>query len=134
MKKLSLFLVALTMILFSCKPEIEKPTVVTKSVGEVTETTAKVVGQVTADGGAEVTERGVCWNTEGAPEIIDFRTKDGSGVGSFTSSILDLVPNTKYYVRAYATNEVGTSYGEEKTFTTLEVRISCTGIPFKSFL
>ena len=121
MKKLSVFLVALTMLLVSCKPEIEKPTVVTKSVGEVTETTAKVVGQVIADGGAEVSERGVCWNTEGAPAIIDFRTKDGSGVGSFTSSILDLVPNTKYYVRAYATNEVGTSYGEEKTFTTLEV-------------
>ena len=54
MKKLSLFLIALAMILVSCKPEIEKPTVVTKSVGEVTKTSAKVVGQVAADGGAEV--------------------------------------------------------------------------------
>ena len=121
MKKLSLFLVALAMILVSCKPEIEKPTVVTKSVGEVTETTAKVVGQVTADGGAEISERGVCWNAEGNPTILDFRTIDGIGVGSFTSNIPDLVPNTQYYVRAYATNEAGTSYGEEKTFTTLEV-------------
>ena len=118
MKKLSLFLVALTMILFSCKTEVEKPTVVTKSVGEVTETTAKVVGQVTADGGAEVTERGVCWNTEGAPEVIDYRTVDGTGVGTFNSNISDLVPNTQYYVRAYATNEKGVSYGEELTFTT----------------
>ena len=57
MKKLSLFLIALAMILTSCKPEVEKPTVVTKSVGEVTKTSAKVVGQVAADGGAEVTER-----------------------------------------------------------------------------
>ena len=121
MKKLTLFLVALAMILVSCKPEIEKPTVVTKSVGEVTETTAKVVGQVTADGGAEISERGVCWNAEGNPTILDFRTIDGIGVGSFTSNIPDLVPNTQYYVRAYATNEAGTSYGEEKTFTTLEV-------------
>ena len=121
MKKLSLFLIALTMLLVSCKPEAEKPTVVTKSVGEVTETTAKVVGQVTADGGAEVSERGVCWNAEGNPTILDFRTIDGIGVGSFTSNIPDLVPNTQYYVRAYATNEAGTSYGEEKTFTTLEV-------------
>ena len=120
MKKLSLFLVALAMILVSCKPEIEKPTVVTKSVGEVTETSAKVVGQVTEDGGAEVTERGVCWNTEGAPEVVDFRTKDGSGIGSFTSNIPDLVPNTQYYVRAYATNEKGVSYGEELTLTTLK--------------
>ncbi len=117
MKKLTLLL-ALTMILFSCKPEAEKPKVTTKSVGEVTETTAKVVGQVTADGGAEVTERGVCWNTEGAPEVIDYRTVDGTGIGTFNSNISDLVPNTQYYVRAYATNEKGVSYGEELTFTT----------------
>ena len=106
------------MILVSCKPEAEKPTVTTKSVGEVTETTAKVVGQVTADGGAEVTERGVCWNTECAPEVIDYRTVDGTGIGIFNSNISDLVPNTQYYVRAYATNEKGVSYGEELTFTT----------------
>ena len=121
MKKLSLFLVALTMILFSCKPEVEKPTVVTKSVSEVTKTSAKVVGHVTADGGAEVTERGVCWNTEGAPEVIDYRTVDGTGVGTFNSNISDLVPNTQYYVRAYATNEKGTAYGEEVSFTTEEI-------------
>ena len=121
MKKLSLFLVALAMLLVACKPEIEKPTVVTKSVGEITQTTAKIVGQVTEDGGAEVSERGVCWSTEVTPTIIDFRIVEGAGVGSFTSNISDLVPNTQYYVRTYATNEAGTAYGEEKTFTTLEV-------------
>ena len=118
MKKLSLFLVALAMILTSCKPEAEKPTVVTKSVGEVTETTAKVVGQVTADGGAEVTERGVCWNTEGTPEVIDYRTVDGKGIGTYESDMTNLKDNTTYYARAYATNEKGVSYGEEMTFTT----------------
>ena len=122
MKKLSLFLVALTMILFSCKPEAEKPTVVTKSVGEVTETTAKVVGLVTADGGAEVTERGVCWSTDGTPTILDFSVKDiEGGLGSYEIAFSNLVPNTQYYIRAYATNEMGTSYGDEKSFTTLEV-------------
>ena len=109
------------MLLVSCKPEAEKPTVVTKSVGEVTETTAKVVGQVTADGGAEVTERGVCWNTTATPEVIDYRMKDvEGGLGIFTLNIPDLVPNTQYYVRAYATNEKGVSYGEEMTLTTLK--------------
>ena len=109
------------MLLVSCKPEAEKPTVVTKSVGEVTETSAKVVGQVTADGGAEVTERGVCWNTTAAPEVIDYRMKDvEGGLGIFTLNIPDLVPNTQYYVRAYATNEKGVSYGEEMTLTTLK--------------
>ena len=122
MKKLSLFLVALTMLLLSCKPETEKPTVVTKSVGEMTETTAKVVGQVTADGGAEVTERGVCWNTGGTPTVLDYRVKDEvGGLGVFILNIPNLVPNTQYYVRVYATNEAGTSYGDEKNFTTLEL-------------
>ena len=120
MKKLSLFLIALTMLLVSCKPEIEKPTVVTKSVGEVTKTSAKVVGQVAADGGAEVTERGICWSTDGTPTILDFRVKDTEGgLGSYEILFKDLVPNTQYYVRAYATNEAGTGYGDEKTFTTL---------------
>ena len=121
MKKLSLFLIALTMILFSCKPEVEKPTVVTKSVGEVTKTSAKVVGQVAADGGAEVTERGVCWSTDGTPTILDFSVKDTEGgLGSYEISFTDLVPNTQYYVRAYATNEAGTGYGDEKTFVTVD--------------
>ena len=106
------------MILLSCKPEAEKPTVTTKSVGEVTETSAKVVGQVTADGGAEVTERGVCWSTTAAPEVIDYRTVDGKGIGTYESDMTDLKENTKYYVRAYAINEKGVSYGEEMTFTT----------------
>ncbi len=123
MKKLSLFLVALTMIVFSCKPEVEKPTVVTKSVGEVTETTAKVVGQVTFDGGSDVTERGVCWSTSPAPEIIDYRTKDAEcGLGTYELDVTNLKDNTQYYVRAYATNEKGTAYGEEVSFTTEEVK------------
>ena len=121
MKKLSLFLVALMMILFSCKPEVEKPTVVTKSVGEVTKTSAKVVGQVAADGGADVTERGVCWSTDGTPTILDFSVKDTEGgLGIYEIAFTDLVPNTQYYVRAYATNEAGTGSGDEKTFVTVD--------------
>ena len=126
MKKLSLFLVTLTIAMVSCEPQIETPdhecpTVVTKSVTEITETTAKVVGQVADDGGAEVTERGVCWNTDGAPTILDYSAKDAEvGLGTFTSNLSDLKANTTYYVRAYATNAVGTSYGEEKSFTTKE--------------
>ena len=69
MKKLSLFLVALALMLVSCKPEIEKPTVETKSVTDITETTANVVGNVAADGGAEVTAKGVCWAKTQNPTI-----------------------------------------------------------------
>ena len=108
-------------LLLACKPEAEKPTVVTTSVEDVTETTAKVVGQVTADGGADVTERGVCWNTESNPEITNNRIVEGTGLGTFTAEVTDLESNTTYYVRAYAINEKGTSYGEEKNFTTKEI-------------
>lgn len=123
MKKLSLFLIAL-IAMASCESQIEnstvtEPTVVTKSVKEITESTAMVIGQVVADGGADVTERGVCWNTDGAPIIIDYCVKDAEvGLGTFTSNLTDLEANTTYYVRAYATNEVGTTYGEEISFTT----------------
>lgn len=126
MKKLSLFLVTLTIAMVSCEPNIvtpnnECPTVVTKSVTEITKSTAKVISQVVADGGTAVTERGVCWNTDGAPTILDYRAKDAEvGLGTFASNLSDLEANTTYYVRAYATNAVGTSYGEEKSFTTKE--------------
>ena len=121
MKKVCLVMTMLCALLLACKPETEKPTVVTVSVEDVTETTAKVVGQVTADGGAEVTERGVCWSTASNPEITNNRIVEGTGLGTFTAEVTDLEANTTYYVRAYATNEKGTSYGEEKSFTTKEV-------------
>ena len=120
MKKVCFVMTMLCALLLACKPEAEKPTVVTTSVEEVTETTAKVIGQVTADGGAEVVERGVCWNTASNPEITNSRIVEGTGLGTFTAELTALEANTTYYVRAFATNEKGTSYGEEKSFTTLE--------------
>ena len=92
--------------------------VTTKEVTEVNATTAICGGEVMDDGGAEVTARGVCWSTSENPTIRDSHTTDGSGTGSYTSNMTGLAENTIYYVRAYATNEKGTSYGEEKTFTT----------------
>ena len=75
-------------------------------------------GNVTFDGNATVTARGVCWSTKPNPTISDSKTTDGSGTGSYTSNLSNLASQTTYYVRAYATNEKGTSYGEEKSFTT----------------
>ena len=96
--------------------EVEKPTVVTNSVEDITETTARVICQVTDDGGAEVIERGVRWNMEGAP---GFLTPEGEGLGMYNSYLSYLEANTTYYVRAYAKNSAGISYGEEMIFTTL---------------
>lgn len=95
------------------------PTVVTSNVSNVTTSTAFCIGNVTSNGGAEVTERGVCWSISHYPTVSDAHTTDGFGSGSFVSSITGLAPNITYYVRTYATNSVGTAYGEEISFTTL---------------
>jgi uncharacterized protein (TIGR02145 family) len=99
--------------------QITLPTVTTIPVTNITSTTAVSGGNVTDDGGATVTARGVCWSTNSNPTISDNFTIDGTGTGSFVSIITGLVPETDYYVRAYATNTIGTSYGSEFGFTTL---------------
>ena len=103
------------------------PTVTTDTATNITATTATSGGNVTSDGGATVTARGVCWNTSSNPTLSNSHTTDGSGTGTFVSDITELTANTLYYVRAYATNNVGTAYGNEITFTTLFE--SCPGIP-----
>ena len=124
MKKLSLFLVALTMILFSCKPEPEQPmgpVVITAEISDITRNSAKCGGGVSDGGGAYVVERGVCWNTSGNPTVLDIRVKDvEGGLGTYISNITGLEHNTTYYVRAYAVNANGVAgYGPEVSFTTL---------------
>lgn len=98
------------------------PVVTTDEVTEVTQTTAVCGGNVTSDGGLTVTSRGVCWSTSPNPVLnVNYMTSNGSGTGVFTSNITALSPNTTYYVRAYASNSAGTSYGDQKTFTTGQV-------------
>ncbi len=106
-------------ISFEVLPLITLPTVSTTQVSEITKTTALSGGNVTDDGGADVTARGVCWNTTGIPTTSNSKTEDGTGTGAFNSNIIGLSCNTNYYVRAYATNSVGTAYGDEVEFTTL---------------
>lgn len=97
------------------------PTVSTAAVGAITQTTAQCGGTVTSDGGAAVTERGVCWNTSTIPTTANSKTTDGTGTGSYTGSLTGLTPGTKYYLRAYATNDVGTGYGVTDSFTTVSL-------------
>jgi uncharacterized protein (TIGR02145 family) len=103
----------------SCKKgDGDIPVLSTTVVTEITQTTANGGGNITSDGGEVVTARGVCWSTNQTPTISDNKTTDGVGAGNFTSSINELTANTKYYVRAYATNKNGTGYGNEVYFTT----------------
>ena len=94
-------------------------TVTTTAISNIDKTTATGGGNVTADGGATITTRGICWSTSQNPTVDGSHTTDGTGTGSFTSSMTGLAANTTYYVRAYATNSAGTAYGEQVSFTTL---------------
>ena len=99
------------------------PTVTTTIPTQITETSAVAGGNVTADGNASVTERGVVYGKSPNPTISNLSNTIrpcGSGLGEFTYNMTDLQPSTTYYVRAYATNEKGTAYGEEVSFTTKE--------------
>lgn len=98
--------------------EASTPSVETYMVTDMTQNSATGHGYVTSDGGETVTARGVCWNTTGTPTTDDNITEDGTGTGAFSSLLTGLTANTPYFVRAYATNSIGTSYGEEVTFTT----------------
>lgn len=100
-------------------PEITLPTVITAVVTEITTNSAKGGGEVTNDGGAEVTERGICWSTSENPTLSDNHVASGTGTGAFTAMMDNLEANTTYHVRAYATNEVGTAYGLNREFVTV---------------
>ena len=96
-----------------------EPVLTTDAVSSITATTATCGGNVTDDRNSGVTIRGVCWSTTTAPTTaLSTKTSDGTGEGVFTSSLTGLAASTTYYVRAYATNGVGTSYGAEVSFTT----------------
>ena len=96
-------------------PEI--PVLTTISVSEITSTTAVSGGNIIYDGGSSILSHGVCWNTNVNPLIdLDTKTTDGTGSGIYSSNITGLTPGMTYYVRAYATNSVGTGYGEQVTF------------------
>jgi FKBP-type peptidyl-prolyl cis-trans isomerase 2 len=111
---------------------ISPPTVVTTIVTSITGTTAASGGNITSDGGGSITARGVCWATTADPTITNDKTNEGSGSGTFTSSITGLTPSTAYHVRAYATNSAGTSYGSDEQFTTLGGKATASTNPASS--
>ncbi|MCK5206599.1 MAG: hypothetical protein KAQ79_01215, partial [Cyclobacteriaceae bacterium] len=105
------------------------PIVTTADITEITGTAAASGGNVTDDGGVDVTARGVVWGETSGPTLASNTgfTEDGTGTGAFTSSLTSLSASTTYYVKAYATNSQGTAYGEEKSFMTAGLPTVVTG-------
>ncbi len=94
------------------------PIVITAAVVAIRDSLVHSGGAVSKDGGSAVTARGVCWSTVKNPTVADFVTTDSLGVGTFRSSVAGVSPDVTYYLRAYATNAVGTGYGAEFSFST----------------
>jgi uncharacterized protein (TIGR02145 family) len=94
------------------------PSVNLSSINNITISTAECACEVTYEGWRSVTARGVCWSTSQNPTTANSKTTNGTGLGTYTSNITGLSPNTTYYVRAYATNAEGTAYGEQRSFKT----------------
>lgn len=97
------------------------PTVLTSAIKDITPATATSGGDVTNDGGSTITARGVCWSTGQTPTVANSKSSDGTGIGNYSSTVNGLTPGTTYFVRAYATNSVGTAYGSQETFTSIAV-------------
>jgi len=115
-------LLALLIFANSCKKEEtkQKPVLSTSEISEITETAAKSGGNITNSGGAAITARGVCWSVATTPTMTDNKTIDGAGEGAFVSNLTGLSAGKTYNIRAYATNSVGTGYGNTIIFSTSE--------------
>jgi CubicO group peptidase (beta-lactamase class C family) len=123
MKKLNLIywlIVMIVLVITSCKKDKTQtsPALSTTDAYDITDTTALVGGNISGDGNSTIAVRGVCWSTSSNPGITDFKVMDSSGVAFFAMKLGRLNAGTKYYARAFATNSVGTGYGNEITFTT----------------
>ncbi|MCK6613714.1 MAG: T9SS type A sorting domain-containing protein [Ignavibacteriaceae bacterium] len=96
------------------------PTVTTnEAITSKSSTSAVWGGEATATGGENIAVKGIVWSTSASPTVeLETKTTEGSGLGAITGNMTGLSPNTTYYVRAYATNSVGTGYGTERSFTT----------------
>ena len=117
-RKTELLLIIFSVLIINfCKRE-EVPTLTTSAITNITGTSATSGGTIISEGSRKVISRGVCWGTGIDPTISDNKTTDSAGTGSFTSIISGLKGATKYYIRAYATNSVGTAYGNEISFAT----------------
>lgn len=122
MKKQIVLTALLIACLLSCTKTSIKPLIInvpvltTSNAVSVSQTTAESGGNISNDGGSTIIVHGVCWYIKHNPTTDNDNTMGGAGSGNFISLITGLVPNTTYYVRAYATNSLGTSYGNEITF------------------
>ncbi len=131
--KNNLLIISLFLVL-GCKKNIQVATLTTTSPFTITNTSAKSGGTITNDFGNPITARGIVWSTSPNPTVaLTTKTSDSLGTGTFTSTLNGLKQNTTYYIRAYATNKNGTTYGNEINFKTLNIDISTDLVAYYPF-
>ena len=111
---------------------INKPTLTTNTISNISSTRATSGGVISSDGGASIIAKGICWSIFSNPTVANNKTNEGSGVESFTSQMTGLKEGVMFYVRSYATNSKGTSYGQEVSFTANEMLIDIEGNKYKT--
>jgi hypothetical protein len=135
-------LVMVTIILsVSCKKNVESvilPSVATNPITYISDNSALTGGNITNDGGGAIINRGICFDVFPLPTIEKNKIESGSGSGSFTSIMNGLIVDKLYYVRAYATNSAGTSYGKELKYRRITTKpgagVSFNGYNYKSVI
>lgn len=105
---------------FTTTDQQDKPTVETVAATNITMNSATVEGNVTNDGGSPVTERGICYSIYENPTLSDSVRLAGTGIGRYYCEMTNLTNATTYYIRAFATNSEGTSFGDVITVRTVE--------------
>ncbi|NBK99449.1 MAG: hypothetical protein EOM50_15800, partial [Erysipelotrichia bacterium] len=131
---LCLFVLFIAVLNNGCKKDPPKvlPTIETAIPTNITSTSATSGGIIPDDGGAPVINKGVCWSNNQFPTINDSKISNGSGIGSYTSIIIGLIPGSTYYLRSFAINVVGTAYGNQLVLSTLSVLPILTTTPCSS--
>jgi CubicO group peptidase (beta-lactamase class C family) len=124
--KLKYFLIVALFLLFACSKEetpneFSLPEITTNLATSITNTQANIDGIITKNGNSAILNYGICWNISPNPTIENTKTSNTANVTTFENTLQDLLPNTLYYARAYATNQAGTVYGNEVSFTTLMI-------------
>jgi hypothetical protein len=121
---ITVLFIFLGVMLYACRKDMQSAAVITTNpVTSITPSSAVTGGNITNDGGSNIFVRGVCWNRVQDPTINDEHISQGGGNGRFICNITGLLSNTKYYLKAYAVNNYGVSYGEEIVFRTDSFRI-----------
>jgi uncharacterized protein (TIGR02145 family) len=110
--------VVIFLLNISCEKKPTTPVLGVTWIYGGTATSVTAESYLLTDGGSPVTKMGICWNTSKNPTTANKKSLEKGLIGSFSSTLTPLLPNTLYYIRAFATNKEGTGYGYETTYTT----------------